>query len=181
MLNTILATPGARIVNVSSSAHRMGSGRIDFENLNAEKGYNAREAYAQSKLANLLFTVALNERFAEIDADVTAAAAHPGWTVTGLQRGLLLAISRIIGQSPAMGALPTLLPTRKARHHFGGLINNLRQGNNSSAVGGGPQCYFFDFVSHRITKVAMGCVSQWFYAHLPMTAGIAAVEIPLSE
>ncbi|MDX1418278.1 MAG: SDR family NAD(P)-dependent oxidoreductase, partial [Candidatus Promineifilaceae bacterium] len=57
---TIESTPGARIVNVSSSAHRYGSGTIEFNNLNAEKGYSATGAYAQSKLANLLFTRELN-------------------------------------------------------------------------------------------------------------------------
>ncbi len=108
LLDMILATPGARIVNVSSNAHRMGSGTIDFDNLNAEKGYDAREAYAQSKLANLLFTLELNARLQELNAAAMATSAHPGWTVTNLQRGLLHAISRVVGQSPLMGALPTL-------------------------------------------------------------------------
>ncbi len=108
LLDTLLATPQARVINVSSSAHRMGSGTIDFDNLNAEKGYKASGAYAQSKLANLLFTLELNRRFVEIGSDVLAAAAHPGWTVTGLQKGFVHGISRVIGQKPAMGALPTL-------------------------------------------------------------------------
>ncbi len=108
LLDIVLSTPGARVVNVSSTAHRMGGGTIDFDNLNAEKGYNASGAYAQSKLANLLFTLELNQHFQAVDADAFAASAHPGWTVTGLQRGLMLAASKVIGQSPAMGALPTL-------------------------------------------------------------------------
>jgi NAD(P)-dependent dehydrogenase (short-subunit alcohol dehydrogenase family) len=108
LLDTILATPQARIVNVSSNTHRMGSGTIDFDNLNAEKGYKAAAAYAQSKLANLLFTLELTRRFAEMNADVTAVAAHPGWTATGLQKGVMHSISRVVGQSPPMGALPTL-------------------------------------------------------------------------
>jgi len=108
LLDTILATPQARIVNVSSSAHRWGSGTIDFDNLNAEKGYKPSGAYAQSKLANLLFTLELNRQFAVIRADVLATAAHPGWTVTGLQKGIAHSISRIVGQSPPMGALPSL-------------------------------------------------------------------------
>ena len=108
LLNLILSTPEARVVNVSSSAHRMGSGTIDFDNLNAEKGYRAAAAYAQSKLANLLFTLALNEKFEQVEASAMAASAHPGWTVTGLQKGLMHGLSRIIGQSPPMGALPSL-------------------------------------------------------------------------
>lgn len=109
LLDTILATAQARVVNVSSSMHRMGSGTINFDNLNAEKGYNASGAYSQSKLANLLFTLELNRRFSEIKAGVIAVASHPGWTVTGLQKGAgMHSISRVIGQSPPMGALPTL-------------------------------------------------------------------------
>jgi NAD(P)-dependent dehydrogenase (short-subunit alcohol dehydrogenase family) len=123
LLGMILTTPGARVVNVSSSAHRMGSGSIDFENLNAEKGYSASGAYAQSKLANLLFTLALNERFQAIEAEAMATSAHPGWTVTGLQRGLLQAASRVIGQRPPMGALPTLRaaidPQAKPNDYYG--------------------------------------------------------------
>lgn len=106
LLEVLLKTPNARLVNVSSSAHRMGS--IDFENLNAEKGYNAQNAYAQSKLANLLFTLELNRHLAELGSDVIATAAHPGWTVTGLQKGVFHTISEWIGQKPEMGALPTL-------------------------------------------------------------------------
>lgn len=108
LMDVILATPMARIVNVSSGAHRMGSGTIDFGNLNAEKGYNPSAAYAQSKLANLLFTLELNQHFVAIGSDVIATSAHPGWTVTGLQRGFLHTVSEVVGQRPYMGALPTL-------------------------------------------------------------------------
>lgn len=123
LLERLMKTPNARIINVSSSAHRMGSGTINFENLNSEKGYNASGAYAQSKLANLLFTLELNQHFQEVGADTIAASAHPGWTVTGLQRGFMHTISRVIGQLPAMGALPTLLaatdPDVQPNEYFG--------------------------------------------------------------
>ncbi len=108
LLERLVKTPNARVVNVSSGAHRMGSGTIDFDNLNAEKNYSRGGAYGQSKLANLLFTLELNRFFKEIGSDVLATSAHPGWTVTGLQRGLMHTISRLVGQQPAMGALPTL-------------------------------------------------------------------------
>ncbi len=108
LLERLLATPNARVVNVSSAAHRMGPVRINFFNLNAERSYNAAAAYAQSKLANLLFTLELNRRLEQAGSDVIATAAHPGWTVTGLQKGFIHSISEMIGQRPAMGALPTL-------------------------------------------------------------------------
>jgi NAD(P)-dependent dehydrogenase (short-subunit alcohol dehydrogenase family) len=123
LLDTILKTPNARIVNVSSGAHRMGTGTINFENLNAEQGYNPSGAYAQSKLANLLFTLELNHHLAEIGSEVIATAAHPGWTATGLQRGFLHSVSEWIGQKPDMGALPTLQaavdPIAKRNDYFG--------------------------------------------------------------
>ena len=106
LLDLLSATPGARVVNVSSIAHR--SGQIQFDDLQWEQGYRAQAAYGQSKLANLLFTLALNRRLQAAGADVVAAAAHPGWTYTNLQRGFVSTVSRIVGQSAAMGALPTL-------------------------------------------------------------------------
>ncbi|MCO5184331.1 MAG: oxidoreductase [Anaerolineae bacterium] len=106
LLDTLLVTSGARVVNVSSMAHRMG--KIDFDNLNAEKGYNPSAAYAQSKLANLLFSLELNRQFEAHGLDLMAVSAHPGWTATNLQRGLMATATRIVGQSAPMGALPTL-------------------------------------------------------------------------
>jgi NAD(P)-dependent dehydrogenase (short-subunit alcohol dehydrogenase family) len=108
LLNQILHTPKARIITVSSGGERFG--KIDFDNLNAEKGYDPGGAYAQSKLANLLFIYELQRRFENGGIDAIAAAAHPGWTVTNLQvhwRTLQI-LNPIIGQQPVMGALPTL-------------------------------------------------------------------------
>lgn len=123
LMASILATPGARIVNVSSTAHRVGGGTINFDDLNSENGYSASGAYAQSKLANLLFTLELNEKLEAIGSDVIATAAHPGWTTTGLQRGFMHTLSRFIGQSPPMGALPTLRaavdPAAQRNDYFG--------------------------------------------------------------
>lgn len=123
LMDIILATPQARIVNVSSNMHRMGSGTIDFANLNAEKGYKAAAAYSQSKLANLLFTLELSRRLAGIDADALAVASHPGWTVTNLQKGFTHFISRLVGQLPPMGALPTLMaatdPNAQPNDYYG--------------------------------------------------------------
>jgi NAD(P)-dependent dehydrogenase (short-subunit alcohol dehydrogenase family) len=108
LLDVITRTPGARIVTVSSGAHRMG--RIDFDNLNAEKGYRSNGAYAQSKLANLLFTYELQRRLEAVGKEAMAVAAHPGWTATNLQQhsGLLNFLNQFFAQTPEMGALPTL-------------------------------------------------------------------------
>ncbi len=118
LLDRLLATPGSRVVSVSSSAHRIG--RIDFDDLQGERRYGPWRAYGQSKLANLLYTFELQRRLARSGAQTIAVAAHPGYAATQLQeRGprernatvmtRLVAIgNRVLAQSAAMGALPTL-------------------------------------------------------------------------
>jgi NAD(P)-dependent dehydrogenase (short-subunit alcohol dehydrogenase family) len=108
LLDLLEATPDARVVNVSSMAHRQG--KMDFDNLNAEKGYSAMPAYGQSKLANLLFTFELQRRLDAAGSKVMATASHPGWTGTDLQRhsGLFRFLNTFFAQTPPMGALPTL-------------------------------------------------------------------------
>ena len=108
LLDFIIHTPQARVVTVSSGGHRFG--RIDFDHLNGEKDYDRQRAYAQSKLANLLFTYELQRRFECASLDTIAVAAHPGWTVTNLQAHwwMLQVLNPFIGQKPKMGALPTL-------------------------------------------------------------------------
>ena len=108
LLDLLQATPGARVVNVSSMAHRYGA--MDFDNLNAEKNYDKMPAYGQSKLANLLFTFELQHRLQKADLTVKVTAAHPGWTGTDLQRhsSVIAFLNHFFAQTPGMGALPTL-------------------------------------------------------------------------
>ena len=108
LLDLLIPTPRARVITVTSWGHRYGE--IDFADLNAEKDYDAGGAYAQSKLANLLFTYELQRRFESAGVDTIAAAAHPGWTATDLpaNRRMVRILNPIIGQKPEMGALPTL-------------------------------------------------------------------------
>jgi len=108
LLDLIIRTPGARVVTVTSGGHRFGE--IDFGNLHGAKHYDRQGAYAQSKLANLLFAYELQRRFEGTGVDAIAVAAHPGWTVTNLQAHwpALRILNPLIGQQPEMGALPTL-------------------------------------------------------------------------
>jgi NAD(P)-dependent dehydrogenase (short-subunit alcohol dehydrogenase family) len=109
LLDLLLATAGARIVNVSSMAHKLGS--VNFDDLDFEaRGYNASAAYGQSKLANLLFTSELGRKLAAAGGAVMVAAAHPGWTQTNLQKhsNLFQLMNPFFGMQPSGGALPTL-------------------------------------------------------------------------
>jgi NAD(P)-dependent dehydrogenase (short-subunit alcohol dehydrogenase family) len=108
LFNLVVSTPQARVVMISSGGYRFGV--IDFDNLNAEQGYDRGKAYAQSKLANLLFTYELQRRFEAGGVDAIAVAAHPGWTATNLSVHwrMVRMLNPFIAQKPEMGALPAL-------------------------------------------------------------------------
>ncbi len=109
LIDVIKNTPKSRIVTVSSMAHKMGN--IDFDDLNWEKrSYKKWNAYGDSKIANLYFTYALQKRLEQDGSHVIAAAAHPGWTATELQRHTLLfsTLNHVFAQTIPMGTLPTL-------------------------------------------------------------------------
>lgn len=82
LLDKIKSSAPARIVNVSSLAHKDGT--INFEDINSEKSYSEIKAYRQSKLANVLFTRSLHERLA--GSEVTTYSLHPGVIKTELSR-----------------------------------------------------------------------------------------------
>jgi NAD(P)-dependent dehydrogenase (short-subunit alcohol dehydrogenase family) len=84
LIDRLLHTPDSRIVTVSSNAHRRGT--INFDDLQAERGYRPMVAYSQSKLANLLFTYELQRRLTAARASTIALAAHPGAARTDLMR-----------------------------------------------------------------------------------------------
>jgi len=113
LLEAMLPVPGSRVVTVSSSGHRVGW--IDFADLQSEQRYGRMSAYAQSKLANLMFTHELQRRLAAAGAPTVALAAHPGVAFTDLTRHLPAmlqtaypVVGGLFAQSAAMGALPTL-------------------------------------------------------------------------
>jgi NAD(P)-dependent dehydrogenase (short-subunit alcohol dehydrogenase family) len=115
LIDLLLKTPGSRVVTVSSTGHR--SGIMDFENLmfDGGQGYAPHDAYGRSKLANLLFTYELQRRFEASGSSAIAVAAHPGASNTNLANHLrdwywrlLYPVLRLMNQSAAMGALPSL-------------------------------------------------------------------------
>ncbi|MFX1252918.1 MAG: oxidoreductase [Promethearchaeota archaeon] len=109
LLDLLVRTTQARVVTVSSWGHNFGE--IDFDDLNPEeRNYDRGKAYAQSKLANILFTYELQRRFEGAGVDTIAVTVHPGWTATKLSvhRPIIRMLNPFIGQKPKMGALPTL-------------------------------------------------------------------------
>jgi NAD(P)-dependent dehydrogenase (short-subunit alcohol dehydrogenase family) len=107
------------VVTQSSGLHERGE--IDFDDLHGERDYDPWEAYAQSKLANVLFAYELQRRLDDAGlGGVRSVACHPGWAATNLQaRGpvarddrLRLAVTRVanalFAQDATEGALPML-------------------------------------------------------------------------
>lgn len=118
LLDSLLAAPAARVINLSSGASYIG--HIAFDDLDMNRRYTPWSAYGQSKLANLLFTVELDRLARRAGVGLLSAAAHPGFAHTNLQstsaesrgakgEGFAMSVfGRLIGQSAEGGALPTL-------------------------------------------------------------------------
>jgi NAD(P)-dependent dehydrogenase (short-subunit alcohol dehydrogenase family) len=114
LLGRLQGQEDARVVTVSSAAHRIG--RIDFDDLQRQRHYFRWAAYGQSKLANLLFARELDRRLRVAGSTVSSMAAHPGYAATNLQSAgppaldrILMAVPNLLfAQSAEMGALPEL-------------------------------------------------------------------------
>ncbi|MFN5615679.1 MAG: SDR family oxidoreductase [Brevundimonas sp.] len=120
----LLRAGQARVVQLSSVAHRQG--RIHLDDLNLKTGYTPWKAYAQSKLAMLMFALELDRRSRAAGWGLTSVAAHPGYARTDLIGNGPLASSSgfaragfryfyrpflepLVSHSQADGALPILL------------------------------------------------------------------------
>ncbi len=125
LLPLLQRTADSRVVVVSSGAHHMG--HIAFDDLQfAQRGYKPWAAYAQSKLANLLFALELQRRLQAAGAKTVVTAAHPGWTATDLQRSssvISKVFNPLFAMKPPEGALPTLRaatdPAASAGDYYG--------------------------------------------------------------
>jgi len=106
-------TPDSRIVTLSSNAHKRG--KIDFENLNAEKEYSRMTAYSMSKLACLIFAYELQRRLEAAGNSTIAISAHPGVSNTNLgqyipgwMKVVFSPLAPLFMHSVEHAALPTL-------------------------------------------------------------------------
>jgi retinol dehydrogenase 14 len=105
-LDQLKAGAPARVISVTSGAH--SGSTIDFDDLQNERRYNPNRAYAQSKLANILFTYELARRLA--GSGVVANCLHPGVIATGLLADYMgvpfagPALARTFGATPEEGA-----------------------------------------------------------------------------
>jgi len=132
LLSKLKDQSGARIVNVSSLAHR--NGKIDYKDIHAEKNYDRMARYSMSKFANILFTYELQRRLEKANASAMSVACHPGGSATELGRylppflSLLLTPLNLIMNTSAEGALPTLMATTNAEVQGGDYFGPMRMG-----------------------------------------------------
>jgi NAD(P)-dependent dehydrogenase (short-subunit alcohol dehydrogenase family) len=130
LLPALLRQDGSRVVVVSSIAHKRG--RIHLDDLNSERRYQPREAYSQSKLANLIFGLELDRRLKRTGARTISVIAHPGVAATSivsngmgasLQGRITNVLFPLVAQSDDRGSWPTLYaatsPAAEAGHYYG--------------------------------------------------------------
>ncbi|MFC5282299.1 oxidoreductase [Pedobacter alpinus] len=120
LLPLLNAATNARVINLSSLAHRWTG--IKFDDVNFETGYDKKAAYGQSKFACLMFGYELDRRLKASDSNTISVVAHPGISNTGLFQFMptfLKWLSPFIGQKAEDGALPII---------FAALSNDLKGG-----------------------------------------------------
>jgi NAD(P)-dependent dehydrogenase (short-subunit alcohol dehydrogenase family) len=127
LLPALLRQPNSRVVTVASIAHK--GGKLNFDDLNAEHGYDPRGAYQQSKLANLVFGLEFDRRLRARSAATASVIAHPGVAVTnivsngmgtGMKGRIVGSLLPLVAQSDDRGAWPLLYAATSPQAHGGG-------------------------------------------------------------
>lgn len=124
LFGLLAATPGARAVTLTSGGARFGA--IDFDDLDWRRRPHRRvQAYADGKLANLLFMRALQGRFEAAGAEAQSLAAHPGLTGTKRQQSIAAGglLARFAASPVETGVAPQLRaatdPAAGKRDYYG--------------------------------------------------------------
>jgi NAD(P)-dependent dehydrogenase (short-subunit alcohol dehydrogenase family) len=118
LLPLLEAADAPRVVTVSSVTHKYG--KLDFDDLDGDKRYKSSDAYATSKLANVLFTNELERRLRLAQRKTKSIACHPGMAATQITQGTTLSQrapflakvlvwgNALVAQPASNGAWPTL-------------------------------------------------------------------------
>jgi NAD(P)-dependent dehydrogenase (short-subunit alcohol dehydrogenase family) len=127
LLPALLRQPNSRVVTVASIAHK--GGKLNFDDLNAERSYDPRGAYQQSKLANLVFGLEFDRRLRARSANTASLIAHPGVAVTnivsngmgtGMKGRIVGTLLPLVAQSDDRGSWPLLYAATSPQARGGG-------------------------------------------------------------
>ncbi len=136
LLPLLVKASGGRVVTVSSGAQYMG--KINWDDLQGKRHYDRWKSYSQSKLANVMFALELNERLKHSNIQLDSFSAHPGLARTNLQstsvkangswqEALAYKLMTPMFQSSFMGSLPQLQaatdPNAKGGEQYGPRFN----------------------------------------------------------
>ncbi len=115
LMPNLIASGDGRVVTLGSQMHRVAR-RVPYDDPRVERRYSRWGAYGESKLAAIMTAFELDRRARAQGLPVKALAAHPGYAATelvgktgGPAAGFMTAVTRLIGQPAAYGALPTLM------------------------------------------------------------------------
>ena len=160
-----VAAADGRFVIVSSAAHRYGLKRIKFEDLDFDHDYGPTTAYAQSKLANMLFALELQRRLDEAGRPMKAIVCHPGWAATNLQttgpEGMvsrLMSIGNVLlAESAEKGSWPLVLaatdPEARGAAYYG--PRKLWEMRGAVDECGNAECGRDASAAHRLWEVSV--------------------------
>ncbi len=130
LLPALELAPSARVVTVSSVAHKRG--KLNFADIESRQSYSPMGAYQQSKLADLMFAFELERRLRTLGTNVTSIAVHPGVAQSALfkigsSQGLAAIAEKFVAatigltmNSDVEGALPTLFAATATEAQGGG-------------------------------------------------------------
>ena len=176
LLPSMKQRAGSRVMTVASAASNQG--KIEFDNLQGERVYRPMlQAYAQSKLADLIFAQELQRRLKAVGSPILSTAAHPGYAVTNLQADhlglgmkMMLAVMKpFLAQDAAHGALPTLYAAVAAEAVAGGYYgpDGFAEGKGYPRAASIPKNALDGTVakrlwleSERLTRVKFGALSD---------------------
>jgi NAD(P)-dependent dehydrogenase (short-subunit alcohol dehydrogenase family) len=174
LLRALLSTPMPRVVTVASIAHRGGTDAV--LDGNTAQTYVPQRAYANSKLANLLFALELQRESRLHGSPLTSVAAHPGLSATGLfsdpqgmgtgplRRMIAPALLKAFTQPPSIGARATLFAATRAEP--GSYTGPTRFGETRGRIGAArPSGYAQDAkLAHRLWNASedvTGFIYPW--------------------
>jgi NAD(P)-dependent dehydrogenase (short-subunit alcohol dehydrogenase family) len=138
----LVAARSGRIIPVSSIAHR-GAPGINFDDPMFTNDYSPSKAYAQSKLANLMYGLELARRLDAAGSKVIAAIAHPGYSATNLQstgptgvwKMIYKASNKLMAQPASSGAVPEVLAVAGNEATNGAYYGPTKFGDSRGPVG----------------------------------------------